>query len=584
MKKKRNLLRIAAISVIIGTAFTAFTGCSRNVKEKEDTYVNLADYYGVGSDGEYGIVVDGQPAGTAVTIGDRIYLPQEVVASKINSQFYLDIKNKQIRYASPTDIKIINVDGEDGNAVTHNGEVYLELEYVTDGSNVKQAVEKEPDRLVFFTEMKETDTYSVSGDTVIRQQPSGDSSVMTKINAGQLLYKAETIVAYGDTQETKEEPSEWLEVITEKGIRGYVKQDKVKESSAAVLVPNKEQPSYSHISLGKKVCLGWQLMTNKEGNSEIREKIKGAKGLNVISPTWYVVSDAKGNITSYASKDYVKTAHNNDLQVWALINDFATDESGASYVLQALADTDSRTNIINSLLAEAKEYGFDGINVDFEKISIDYGKDYVQFIRELSIECRNKGIVLSVDMYVPMSYNQYYNRAVVGQVADYLIIMGYDEHWAGCGQAGSVASISYVKNGINNTLKTVEPDRVINAVPFYTRIWTETPSDTDDGSGTYVEDNINGNYMLTSRAVGMNAAEKNLADGGGEKIWQEDIGQYYGAYENGNAFVRIWLEEERSMETRLNAMDEAGLAGVACWQLGFEKPEIWDVIQAYLNK
>ena len=584
MKKKRNLLRIAAISVIIGTAFTAFTGCSRNVKEKEDTYVNLADYYGVGSDGEYGIVVDGQPAGTAVTIGDRIYLPQEVVASKINSQFYLDIKNKQIRYASPTDIKIINVDGEDGNAVTHNGEVYLELEYVTDGSNVKQAVEKEPDRLVFFTEMKETDTYSVSGDTVIRQQPSGDSSVMTKINAGQLLYKAETIVAYGDTQETKEEPSEWLEVITEKGIRGYVKQDKVKESSAAVLVPNKEQPSYSHISLGKKVCLGWQLMTNKEGNSEIREKIKGAKGLNVISPTWYVVSDAKGNITSYASKDYVKTAHNNDLQVWALINDFATDESGASYVLQALADTDSRTNIINSLLAEAKEYGFDGINVDFEKISIDYGKDYVQFIRELSIECRNKGIVLSVDMYVPMSYNQYYNRAVVGQVADYLIIMGYDEHWAGCGQAGSVASISYVKNGINNTLKTVEPDRVINAVPFYTRIWTETPSDTDDGSGTYVEDNINGNYMLTSRAVGMNAAEKNLEDGGGEKIWQEDIGQYYGAYENGNAFVRLWLEEERSMETRLNAMDEAGLAGVACWQLGFEKPEIWDVIQAYLNK
>ena len=581
MKKKRNLLRIAVISIIAGTVFT---GCSRNVKEKEDTYVDLADYYGVSNEGEYGIVVDGEAAGTAVTIGDKIYLPQEVVASKINSQFYLDSKNKQIRYATPTELKITHVDGEDGNAVTHNGEVYLELGYVTDGSNVKRAVETEPDRLVFFTEMKETDTYSVSEDTVIRQQPSADSSVMTKINAGQLLYKAETIVAYGDTQETEEAPSEWLEVMTEKGIRGYVKQDKVKESNTAVLVPNKEQPSYSHISLGKKVCLGWQLMTNKAGNSEIREKIKGAKGLNVISPTWYVVNDAKGNITSYASKEYVQTAHNNDLQVWALINDFAVDESGASYVLEALADTDSRTNIINSLLAEVKEYGFDGINVDFEKISIAYGKDYVQFIRELSRECRTKGIVLSVDMYVPMSYNQYYNRAVIGQVADYLIIMGYDEHWAGCGQAGSVASISYVKNGIYNTIKTVDADRVINAVPFYTRIWTETPSDTDDGSGIYVEDNINGNYMLTSRAVGMNAAEKNLADGGGEKIWQEDIGQYYGAYETGNAFVRIWLEEERSMETKLNAMNEAGLAGVACWQLGFEKPEIWDVIQTYLNK
>lgn len=581
MKKKRNILRIAIVSMVMGAALA---GCGRSVKEKEDTYVDLADYYGVGNEGEYGIVVDGEAAGTAVTIGDKIYLPQEAVASKINSQFYLDSKNKQIRYASPTDIKITDVDGEDGNAVTYNGEVYLELGYVTDGSNVKQAVESEPDRLVFFTEMKAIDTYSVSEDTVIRQEPSDDSSVMIKANAGQLLYKAETIAAYGDTEEKEEEASPWLEVMTEKGIRGYVKSDKVKESQAAVLVPNKEQPSYSHISLGKKVCLGWQLMTNTAGNFEIREKIKGAKGLNVISPTWYVVNDTNGNITSYASRDYVQTAHNNDLQVWALINDFATDEGGVSYVLEALADTDSRTNIINSLMAEAEKYGFDGINVDFEKISLAYGKDYVQFIRELSVECRNKGKVLSVDMYVPMSYNQYYNRADVGEVVDYLIIMGYDEHWAGCGEAGSVASISYVKNGINNTIKTVAADRVINAVPFYTRIWTETPADTDDGSGVYVEDYINGNYMLTSRAVGMNAAEKDLADGGGEKIWQEDIGQYYGTYENGNGFVRIWLEEERSMETKLNAMNEAGLAGVACWQLGFEKPEIWDVIQAYLNK
>lgn len=581
MKKKRNILRIAIVSMVMGAALA---GCSQSVKEKEDTYVDLADYYGVGNKGEYGIVVDGEASGTAVTIGDKIYLPQEVVASKINSQFYLDSKNKQIRYASPTDIKITAVDGEDGNAVTHNGEVYLELGYVTDGSNVKQAVESEPDRIVFFTEMKETDTYSVSEDTVIRQQPSDNSSVMTKVNTGQLLYKAETIVAYGDTEEKEEEDSRWREVMTEKGIRGYVKSDKVKESQAAVLVPNKEQPSYSHISLGKKVCLGWQLMTNTSGNSEIREKIKGVKGLNVISPTWYVVNDTNGNIASYASKDYVQTAHNNDLQVWALINDFATDEGGVSYVLKALADTDSRTNIISSLMAEADKYGFDGINVDFEKISLAYGKDYVQFIRELSVECRNKGKVLSVDMYVPMSYNQYYNRADVGEVVDYLIIMGYDEHWAGCGEAGSVASISYVKNGINNTIKTVAADRVINAVPFYTRIWTETPADADDGSGIYVEDYINGNYMLTSRAVGMNAAEKALADGGGEKIWQEDIGQYYGAYETGNGFVRIWLEEEHSIETKLNAMNEAGLAGVACWQLGFEKPEIWDVIQAYLNK
>lgn len=584
MRKKREILRIAAAAMLIGIMLT---GCGRSTKEREDTYVDLAAYYGVTSEGEYGIVVDGEAVGTAVTIADRIYLPQEVVAAKINSQFYLDSKNNQIRYVSPTDIKITLVDGEDGNAVTYNGEVYLELGYVTDGSDVKQATESDPDRVVFFTEMKEIDTYTVSEDTVVRQQPSADSSVMTKVSVGQLLYKAETIVAYGDTEETtdtKVTDTEWQEVMTEKGIRGYVQSAKVKEGTTTMLAPNKEQPSYSHISLGEKVCLGWQLMTNTAGNSDISEKIKGTKGLNVISPTWYVVDDINGNITSYASKEYVKTAHSNDLQVWALINDFATDENGVSYVLEALADTDSRTNIIDSLMSEIDKYEFDGINVDFEKISLAYGKDYVQFIRELSAACRNKGVVLSVDMYVPMSYNQYYNRADVGEVADYLIIMGYDEHWAGCSQAGSVASISYVKNGINNTIKNVDADRVVNAVPFYTRIWTETFTDTDDGSGVYVEDPVNGNYMLTSRAVGMSAAENDLTAGGGEKIWQEDIGQYYGTYETGNAFVRIWLEEERSIEAKLNVMEEAGLAGVACWQLGYEKPEVWDVIQEYLDK
>lgn len=581
MRKRRRILITAVAAMAFGLVVT---GCGNSTKENQDTYVDLADYYGVTGEGEYGIVVNGNAAGTAVTLNDKIYLPQEVVADKINSQFYLDKKNNQIRYATPDEVKLVMVDGEDGNAVTYNGQVYLELGYVTDGSDVKQLKESEPDRIVFFTEMGQTDTYSVIEDTVIRQESSENSSVMTKVSAGQILYKAETVVAYGDSEDIEDGDASWQEVMSESGIRGFVQSDKVKESAAVIFTANKEQPSYSHISLGKKVCLGWQLMTNTAGNSDILDKINGTKGLNVISPTWYVVEDMKGNITSYASKEYVKTAHNNGLQVWALINDFSTDSNGVSYVLEALADTDSRNNIIDSLMTEVDKYGFDGINVDFEKISLAYGKDYVQFMRELSVACRNKGIILSVDMYVPMSFNQYYNRSDVGEVVDYLIVMGYDEHWAGCSQAGSVASISYVKNGINNTIKSVDADRVINAVPFYTRIWTETITDTDDGSGVYVEDAVNGNYILTSRAVSMNTAEKDLLQGGGEKIWQEDMGQYYGTYEKDNAFVRIWLEEERSIETKLDVMEEAGLAGVACWQLGYEKPEVWDVIQAYLNK
>ncbi len=267
-----------------------------------------------------------------------------------------------------------------------------------------------------------------------------------------------------------------------------------------------------------------------------------------------------------------------------MVNDFEKDDSGTPYLLSVLDSTQNRTNLINNLIDEVEKYDIDGINVDFENISLAYGKAYVQFMRELSIECKQRGIVLSVDVYVPMSFNEYYGRDDLGEVVDYLMVMGYDEHWGGGDSAGSVASISYVTNGINNTLKSVEASRVINAIPFYTRIWCETPEEKSDGSGTFVEDGINGNYFLTSKAVGMEKAETELAAQNIEPNWLEDIGQYYGEYKVNDALYRVWLEEERSIQLKLNVMKEAGLGGVACWQLGLEKKSIWDLINKYLNE
>ena len=203
--------------------------------------------------------------------------------------------------------------------------------------------------------------------------------------------------------------------------------------------------------------------------------------------------------------------------------------------------------------------------MDFEQISESYSRSYIEFIRELSVSCRENGIVLSVDNYVPMDFNDHYDLAEQGIVCDYVIIMGYDEHYAGSEEAGSVASIDYVTNGINDTLEKVSASKIINAIPFYTRLWT-----TQGGE-------------VTSKALHMQGAQNIIDKYGVEMTWDDTTCQYYGEYtnEDGN-LCQLWNEEARSIEAKLSVMQTAQIAGVAEWALGFETADIWDVIAAYM--
>ena len=183
----------------------------------------------------------------------------------------------------------------------------------------------------------------------------------------------------------------------------------------------------------------------------------------------------------------------------------------------------------------------------------------MQFIREMSVACRNKGLVLSVDNYVPSSYTAFYNRKEQGIVADYVIVMGYDEHYAG-GEAGSVSSIPYVREGIENTLKEVPKEKVINAVPFYTRVWTVNEGRT------------------SSKAYGISDARQWVEENQVELTWDKLLGQYYGETVSGSGQQYIWMEEEDSMKLKIDLIKEFDLAGVACWKLGFEPADIWDIV------
>ena len=322
-----------------------------------------------------------------------------------------------------------------------------------------------------------------------------------------------------------------------------------------------EEPEYTNISKDYKINLVWHQVTSQAANDNLSSAISGTSGLTTISPTWFTIKDTSGNISSLASSDYVNTAHQAGLEVWGLIDNFTNQID----TLAVLSNTQSRANIISQLITEALSCGLDGINVDFENITEEMSDHYIQFIRELSVECRKNKLVLSVDNYVP-GFTSHYNRKEQGVVADYVIIMGYDEHFVGSEEAGSVASIGFVKEGITETLNEVPKEKVINGLPFFTRLWIES----QEG--------------LTSQAIGMQEAETAVANAGATASWDEETQQNYAEWNADGKTYKIWLEDEQSLEAKLKVMQEYDIAGVAEWKLGFEKAGVWRIISQYLDQ
>lgn len=351
---------------------------------------------------------------------------------------------------------------------------------------------------------------------------------------------------------------------TEDGYIGYIREKALRAEAKEIVDTAFVEPEYSSLKKDYTINLAWHQVTNKAANDSVLSKLADSKGLTTISPTWFFIKNDDGDIESLASESYVNYCHQNGVEVWGLVENITyRDQFNVAAVLNR---TSSRQNLVSQLIAQAIRYKLDGINVDIEALPGEASEGFVEFIRELSIMCRRNHIILSVDNYVPMAYNEGYNRKEQGIVADYVIIMGYDEHFAGSEEAGSVASIGYVRAGIENTLKDVPADKVINAVPFYTRLWCT------DNEG-----------KLSSSAVGMSSAAKSVEKNNAEPQWLEDAGQYYAEFSNSDGFYQIWMEEERSIEEKAKLIKEYNLAGIASWRMGYEKKEIWDVLLKYVN-
>ena len=546
-KKYKPVIAVAVLVILVAILGIVTHVVMKYIPSSEK--MDLNEYYGEMADGEIALVIGTEKMEERGLVdGDRVYLPLDVVNTYLNQRYYWDSANQQILYATPSELTSASASSEAGDKVwVKDDKVYLNLTYVQEFTDLDAYITKDPYRISIQYKFKNVKTVTVKKNTSIRYRGGIKSAILTSVKKGTKLRLIE-------------EMENWDQVATDDGYIGYIDKKKVGEAEKTKFERSFKKEQYSYLTMDSKINMVWHQVTSTDANAYFADATANMTGVNVISPTWFYLTDTSGNIASIASADYVSQAHEKGLQVWGLIDNFTQEVS----TTETLSSTAARQNIISQLIQAAQDVGMDGINVDFESLSEDVGIHFLEFLRELSIECHKNNLVLSVDNPVPEDFTSHYDRAEQGRVVDYVIIMGYDEHYVGS-EAGSVASLPWVEQGIQDTLDEVPAERVINAIPFYTRLWRTT----------------GGN--VTSEAIGMDQAQQTIADNNVETYWDKTTSQNYGKYDIDNSTYQIWLEDAQSVAEKVKLVSKYDLAGVSAWKLGFENNGIWQVISDNLN-
>lgn len=566
MDRKIKLAIIgSAAALIIILILAVQTIIKMNTPSNEK--IQLTDYYKVNDSEALVILQNELYEKNALLIDGRVYIDYDTVISKFNHRFYWDNNENILTYTTPDEIIRAGA-GDNKYSVTKSttetevtsdypivevsaDTVYLSLDFIKQYSDLTFEFYQDPNRVVInyiWTDYLYTE---VSKNTQLRVEPSIKSPILMELPVG-------TSLMYVDTEEVPRKG--FIKVMTEDGIKGYVKEKNTKEAHYKTLQSTYQAPVYTSLTRSAKINMAFHQIFNESAGDKMNDLIAATKGVNVISPTFFRIDDEKGNISSVATQDYVTKAKDLGLEVWAL----ATNVDKKVDMLSLLSHTSSRENLANCLINMALEYNLNGINIDFEGLQSDEGIHYIEFLRELSVKCRNNGIVLSVDVPVPTSYNKLYDYAEQGEIVDYVVIMAYDENVSD--QVGPVSSIGFVKDAVKNTLDIVPKEKTIIAIPFYSRLWKITT----DGTTSFE------NY-------GMTAVDGLIKDNDLEPKWDDAAGSNYIEYQQDGATYKLWQEEDTSIEEKMKAINDADVAGVAEWKLGMEKESIWNVIGRYLK-
>lgn len=557
-KKAAPVLVVLILIVLVGAAGVGSFLINRYKPGTE--YMAGNEYFKLTDENSAALIQNGELLEEqAVLIGGEPYAAYTYVESQLNSCFYWDEETKGILLTTsggvqtllPGDAAVAKTPGgQPAVQQESDGNVYISLDVVKEYTDLDYAYYSDPNRVVIRNEGDGVEQATVQSDTAqVRQKGGIKSLILADVQKGDTLLYLENL-------------DNWCKVMTADGYTGYIQTEDISEPEA-IEARTAKKDSYERITRDHKINLVWHQSTSTESNDAMAEMTAEMTGVNVISPTWFSVTDETGTISSLASADYVKLAHEAGREVWGLIDNFneAFDET------TDLAYASVRSRIIEQLLAEAASCGMDGINVDFENLKEAGIPHYLQFLRELTSAAHAQNLVVSVDTPVPQAYTMYYQRGEQARFVDYMIVMAYDEHFAGSEEAGSVSSLPFVQQAVEEMTRVMPADQVICGIPFYTRVWTEKF----------------GQSAITSEVLGMDGAKNYAKENQMTETWDASLGQNVATVETSDARYTIWMEDEQSMEEKLKVIQSADLAGVAEWKLGFECADVWSLISEYIE-
>lgn len=544
-RKSSKLPLIVAVLVVAAIAAVLFVNALAEEFGYSREHQDLNAYFGITSEDQAVIISDKEVLDAAPVIqGDAVYIPMSL-ANTYYDNFYYDSREGHLLVTGATR----TVEGVQGSDYLVNEEAYVSLAFLNRFVPMEYQIYKDPVRVEINTGSEAVTTDSLESDAKMRVSADKKSPILMDLESG-------------DTVELEEKGDVWSKIRIQ-AVEGYIESKalagKETQTVPAISGGAEADDSYQKLLRPHKIVMGFHNVAVADANSYLKEAVANTRGMNVIAPTWFAIADNEGHLTDIGSASYVSAAHEMGCEVWGVADNF-TNQIDTNEVLSR---TSSRLTLEQELISRAAELGLDGINIDFEQLAGETGDDLAQFLRELSILTRAAGLVLSVDNYVPQDYTDFYRRDIQGRVADYVVIMGYDEHTAASAEAGSVASIGFVTKGIEDTLEEVPAAQVINAIPFYTRKWSY-----ENGS-------------LSCESMGMSDARAFLADKGVQPAWDAETCQNYASFERDGVIYSIWLEDAQSISSKLTVMTAHDLGGVGCWKLTQETPDIWDTITTF---
>jgi spore germination protein YaaH len=573
--KKRRLFTAIKVVIIISIIAVVLVNGKKTLDEFMMTLPNFEQanveevFIGIENDYTYVLLEDEilELETYPKMVEDKLYIPIDFVIERLNDNFFWDGEEQILTYT--TKEEVIRMETDELTYYVNNEPLELNMPIVLFDENPFIPVELlhefcEYDftynndlDLLMIDDLSQNTTYTtvISDDAFLRMGESFENRYIKKLNL------EESLKVYGESEE-------WLKVRTKEGYIGYVNKAftsglivKIESSDAIIETTYNDKKDYNG-----KICLVWHPIYNSSTNSTVAEKTADLVDVDVLSPTWFALTDEEGGISNLADVGYVDWAHENGYQVWAL---FSNNFSG-TITHEVLSSTAKRESVIKQILAFSSIYDLDGINIDFESVKTEDGPYFVQFIKEITPYLKSQGLIVSVDMYVPTAWTAHYNREEVGEVVDYIMVMAYDEHWSTSPESGPVASIGFVNEGIVNTLAEVPNEKVILGLPFYSRLWKE--------------ELVNGEIQVSSTAYKMSSARQHLIDNGAEIVWDEEAGSYYGEYVIGDVTYKMWIEDEAATAERLKLLNEYDLAGAAAWSLSVANDEIWETLSDYLKE